>query len=146
MREVGEVHSLEYIASEIRGEVVGNGKRKVRRVGPLEGCTEDCIVFIRDRKYYDEMEGPKTAAFVLDFHPDHAEGIDYILVKSDDRDRVFIALLSLFEDVKDFGSGVSEHAEVAPDATLGDGVVVDAYAVIGDSAIGEGRLSVGTAI
>ena len=138
MREDRKVHSLGYIASEIGGEVVGNGKRKVCCVSPLEGGTEDCIVLIRDRKSYDEMEGPKTAAFVLDFHPDYAEGIDYILVKSEDRDGVFIALLSLFEDEKDFGSGVSEHAEVASGATLGDGVVVDAYAVIGDSTISEG--------
>jgi UDP-3-O-[3-hydroxymyristoyl] glucosamine N-acyltransferase len=113
MREGRKVHSLEYIASEIGGEVVGNGKRKVRCISPLEGGAEDCIVFIRERKYYDEMEGPKTAAFVL-------------------------ALLSLFEDEKDFGFGVSEHVEIAPGAALGDGVVVDAYAVIGDSIIGKG--------
>lgn len=145
--EVGEMHTLEHIASAIGGEVVGNGKREILRVSRPEDGKEDSIVFIREKKNFDKMEGSKTTAFVLDFRPDDGKGIDYILIHPEEKDGVFIALLSIFEDERDFGSGVSEHAVIAPEATMGKGVVVDAGVVIGESIIGDGtRIGANTVI
>ncbi len=126
------MYSLGYIADLIGGEIIGNSERQIRCISPLNGGEKDCLIFVRDQKYYEQLESPKTGALVLDFQPDKAEGVDYILIKPEDKDEVFIKLLSLFEDEKDFGAGVSEKARVSPGAQLGDGVVVDDFAVIGD--------------
>jgi len=130
--------TLKHIASAIGGELMGNGEREISRVSKPDEGGEDSVVFIRDQKIFEKMAGSRTAAYVLCFHPDEGEGMDYILVDSDRREEVFIALLSLFEEVRDFGSGISEHAIIDPDAKLGRGVVVDAGAVIGKCIIGDG--------
>jgi UDP-3-O-[3-hydroxymyristoyl] glucosamine N-acyltransferase len=137
-REDRSVYSLGYIADQIGGEVKGNSERQIRCMSPLDGGGKDCLIFVRDQKHYEKLESPKTGALVLDFQPDKAEGMDYILIKPEDKDGVFIKLLSLFEDEKDFGTGVSERARVSAGAQLGDGVVVDDFAVIGeDVSIGD---------
>ena len=141
------MHTLQQIASAIGGEVVGNGKREIRCVSRPEEGNEDSIVFVRDRKTFDKIVGEKTAAFVLDFRPDDGKGMDYILIQPEEKEGVFIALLSLFEGERDFGSSVSDHAVVDPGATLGKDVVVDAGAVIGESVIGDGtRIGANTVI
>ena len=136
--EVDEMFTLKHIASAIGGEVVGSGEREIILVSTPDVGGKESIVFIRDQKIFEKMTGPRTAAYVLCFHPDEKEGIDYILIDPDRRDEVFIALLSLFEDERDFGSGISEHAIIDSEAELGSDVVVDAGAVIGKSIIGDG--------
>ena len=136
--EVDEMFTLKHIASAIGGKVVGNEEREISRVSTPDEGGEESIVFIRDRKIFEKMTVSRAAAYVLCFHPDEGEGVDYILVDYDRREEVFIALLSLFEDERDFGSGVSEHAAIDPGADLGKDVVVEAGAVIGKSIIGDG--------
>jgi UDP-3-O-[3-hydroxymyristoyl] glucosamine N-acyltransferase len=136
--EVDEMFTLKHIASAIGGEVVGNGEREILCVSRPEDGSRESIVFIRDEKTFENMRGSRDSAYVLCFHPDEGEDMDYILVDSDRREEVFIALLSLFEEKRDFGSGISQHAIIDPDAELGSDVVVDAGAVVGKSIIGDG--------
>jgi UDP-3-O-[3-hydroxymyristoyl] glucosamine N-acyltransferase len=133
-----DMHTLEHIAAAIGGRVSGDGKREVLRVSrPGEG-DRDSIVFVRDKKTFDKIEGGKTAAFVLDFQPDDGRDMDYILIQPEKKESVFIDLLSLFDTEKDFGLGVAATAVIDPGAMLGKDVVVDAGAVVGACVIGDG--------
>jgi UDP-3-O-[3-hydroxymyristoyl] glucosamine N-acyltransferase len=131
------MHTLKSIAEAIGGEIRGMGAREIRCVSRPEDRSRESIVFVRDKKIFDKLEGKKTSAFVLDFQPDDDSGIDYILVPTEEKDAVFIALLSLFDGERDFGTGMSEEAVIDPGARLGRDVTVDAGAVIGECSIGD---------
>jgi UDP-3-O-[3-hydroxymyristoyl] glucosamine N-acyltransferase len=136
--EEATVYTLAYIAERIGGEVRGNGERPVYRVSPLDEVDKDSIVFIREQRYLEKIDDRKACSFVLDFHPDGGEDYDYIRIEPGEKERSFITLLSLFEEEFGFGPGISKTAAISPTARIGNGVLVDAYAVVGDgTSIGE---------
>jgi UDP-3-O-[3-hydroxymyristoyl] glucosamine N-acyltransferase len=105
----------------------------VHGVSSPDGAGRDTIVFVRDQKLLEQFEDRESVSFVLDFHPDDAQDLDYIYIRSEEKDRVFIELLTLFEEEKDFGEEVSSLATVSEKARVGDEVVIDDYTVVGEN-------------
>jgi UDP-3-O-[3-hydroxymyristoyl] glucosamine N-acyltransferase len=132
------VLTLGEIAERIGGELRGKKERPVQGVAPPEDAVDDDIVFVRDRKLLEQYVERETVSFILDFYPEDGSNLDYIYIPPEEKDRVFIDLLSLFEEEGDFGSSIAEAASVSEKASIGKGVVLDEYSLVGENtSIGE---------
>ena len=93
------MYTVRYIAEKISGRVIGNKEKEISEICSPEDITKDSIVFIKDKRMYDTIEkGIKPLCVVVDFEPDTSTGLDYIVIKTEDKEEAFIKLLSLFEE------------------------------------------------
>jgi UDP-3-O-[3-hydroxymyristoyl] glucosamine N-acyltransferase len=133
------MYTVGYIAEKIGGRVVGNDKKEISEICSPEEIKKDSVVFIKDRRMYDSLETDiKSLCIVTDFEPDVKKGFEYIIVKSENKDQVFIRLLSLFEDKEFLYHGISgkvsiaESAEIGIDVSIDDFTKVESKTVVGD--------------
>jgi len=128
------------IAQRIGGKVFGDPEAQVDSVSIPEELTPGSIVFIKDRRRFDEMvKSVKPLCVVVDFDPDMSTGFDYIVITEDNKEEAFIALLSLFQRGRLVAEGVSDLASVSGDAILGEKAAVDDFVRIGSrTRVGDG--------
>ncbi|UCB45127.1 MAG: UDP-3-O-(3-hydroxymyristoyl)glucosamine N-acyltransferase [Spirochaetota bacterium] len=138
------MYTVGYIAEKISGRVVGNEKKEISEICSPENIKKDSIVFIKDKRMYDSVEqGIKSLCVVVDFEPVAKTGFDYIVVKSEQKDQVFIKLLSLFEEKELLYQGISGKASIAEGAEIGKDVAIDDFVKVESKTVIGDRTSIG---
>jgi UDP-3-O-[3-hydroxymyristoyl] glucosamine N-acyltransferase len=134
------MYTVAEIAEKIGGTVFGDPKAKVESVCIPEELMPGSIVFIKDRRRFDEMaKSVKPLCVVVDFEPDMSSGFDYIVIAEDRNEKAFITLLSLFQKSRGPQEGISDLASISHEAVLGKTVAVDDFVKIGPrTRIGDG--------
>jgi UDP-3-O-[3-hydroxymyristoyl] glucosamine N-acyltransferase len=134
------MYSVDFIAQQIAGIVVGEGDRQVDRMCSPEEIEGGSVVFIKEKRRYDALENKAAAGcLVVDFHPDRNEELTFVVITPEMKEAAFIKLLSLFEKRIERPGTVSERAVVHPEARIGSEVTIGDFASVGaGSSIGDG--------
>lgn len=116
-----------------------DGDYLIDAVAPLDQAREGQLAFLDNHKYREALKVSKAGACVV--HPDMAvlapEGMRLILSKSPYKTYALIAQ-ALYPAAKP-SAGIAATARIDPGARLGQGCVVEDYAIIGaDVEIGDG--------
>ncbi|KPJ89139.1 MAG: hypothetical protein AMS17_03010 [Spirochaetes bacterium DG_61] len=134
------MYTVEFIAGQIAGKVIGESETKIERLSPPEDIEERSIVFIKERRTFDKLEGKAGAGcFVVDFEPEERETSTFIVITPEMKDAAFIKLLLLFQKKSDLSGMRSERAVISPRARIGKDVTVSDFVSIGgNTSIGDG--------
>jgi len=120
--------TLEEIARITGGRLAGDGAREIDRVAPLESAGPDSITFVTETKQVPKFLASEAGAAIV---PEKAvvEGRDVI-----HHENPYAGLARLLEHLHPEPPpepGVSEFAQVHASATIGEGVSVGPYCMIG---------------
>ncbi len=133
--------TLAELAERIGGELVGIDEpaRRVGGIGSIESAGPDEVTFLANTRYEKHMGRTRAAAVIV--AADY-EGPGERLIRCEDPYFAFREAMAAFYGFREpWFDGVSERAGVDPSATLGEGVRVGAFAVIGPRArIGDGSV------
>lgn len=125
--------SAQQIADFLKGEVVGNKDIKVNQFAKIEEGRKGTLTFLANPKYTHYIYETQADIVLVNktFQPE-AE-ISATLIKVDDAYKALSQLLNLVEQHKKHKVGISEKSDIAPSATLGEGVYVGAFVAIGEN-------------
>ena len=139
------MYTVGEIAERVGGSVKGDAKMEVTAICTPEDLMPGSVVFIKKRKWYDEMANTvKPLCVVVDFEPDPAEGFEFIVIQEERQEEAFISLLELFRTEWRVPEGTSDLASVASDAEIARGAAIDRFVTIGSrTRIGD-RTSIGS--
>jgi UDP-3-O-[3-hydroxymyristoyl] glucosamine N-acyltransferase len=134
------MYTVEFIAGQIAGKVIGDSEAKIERLCPPDGIEERSIVFIKERRTFDRLEGKAGAGcFVVDFEPEERETSTFIVITPEMKNAAFIKILSLFQKKRVPSGMCSERAVISPSARIGKDVAVGGFVSIGENtSIGDG--------
>lgn len=132
------VYRLEELARLLQAQLAGPGELEIRGVGGVDDVREGEITLAASGKYLGKAEESPAAAVIL------ARGLNSRkpALISDNPKAAFGIALGLFEDREQPPEGVHPTAVVAKSATLGQGVAVGPYCVIGEDVVLEGKAAV----
>lgn len=126
-------YTVDCIAKEIDGRVLGNGDLLITGVSPLEDVKENTIVFVKEKKNYGLLPGKRlTICVVLDFEPPLPWRFDHIVIKPENKEKAFIKLLTLFQEKLKLARGISERAYLHPGSSIGEGVSIGDFVFVGE--------------
>ncbi|MFT4925866.1 MAG: UDP-3-O-[3-hydroxymyristoyl] glucosamine N-acyltransferase [Phenylobacterium sp.] len=139
--------SLANIALELGGEVHGDENCQVERIATLANATADCISFLTNPKYRDQLADCQAAAVLI--HPNQLEycqaNCAAIAVVLDNPYLGYAMLAQLMDTTPTQSPGIAPSAtvahcaDVAITASIGDNAVISKGAVIGENVtIGSG--------
>jgi UDP-3-O-[3-hydroxymyristoyl] glucosamine N-acyltransferase len=136
----GTMYTVGKIAEKVGGSVKGDAKSEVRAICTPEELIPGSVVFIKKKKWYDEMEkSVKPLCVVVDFEPDPVTGFEFVVIQKERQEEAFIALLEMFRTEWRAPEGISDLASVDSGAEIAKGVAVDRFVTIGHrTRIGEG--------
>ncbi len=118
------------LAAKIHARVQGDGSRSISRFAPIEEADEHAVCFLDHRRYSKWLK--KTGAGAVIVSSDAAEKSEHPCLLVSDHPRVSMqeAILLLHgERIHPF-AGVSKHAIISSEATLGKDCSVHAFTVI----------------
>jgi UDP-3-O-[3-hydroxymyristoyl] glucosamine N-acyltransferase len=135
---MGHSYTLGEIASRVGGTVAGDPGRKVDGVQPLDLAGPEHLSFLAHPRYRSAAESSRAGAILLRA-ADRVPGRDLIVVENPYT--ALAAALGLFHPPARPEPGVSTHALVDESVTLGPGVSIGPFVVVGrDSKVGEGAV------
>lgn len=127
--------SLRKLAESLQLEYRGNGDIELTGVASLKSAGESDLSFIQQRRYLTDLDSSRSAALIVT--PELAGAIDdrAILISDHPHDSFVraIELLGVASNPPQ-AAGIHRSAQVAPSASLGEGVSVGAQVVIGEHA------------
>jgi UDP-3-O-[3-hydroxymyristoyl] glucosamine N-acyltransferase len=134
------MYTVDFIAQQIAGRVIGEGERKIERICPPDNITDGSIVFIKEKRRYEKLEKKNDAGcFIVDFEPSEREKSTFIVITPGLKEAAFIKLLSLFEETRPLSKKISEMAAIHPTVRIGSDVTIGDFVTVGEnSSIDEG--------
>lgn len=130
--------SAKEIADILKGVVVGNPEVRVSSPAKIEEASEGNISFLANPKYEHFAYTTKASILLVstDFVP--TQEITATLVKVDDVYSSLAKLLESFGPQNGVKSGISDLAQIHPEARISEGASIGAFTVVGKGAtIGE---------
>jgi UDP-3-O-[3-hydroxymyristoyl] glucosamine N-acyltransferase len=123
------------IAAAVGGTLTGNGSVTVTAIAPLDRAGPNDLSFLAGAKYAPAFE--QSAAGIVLTTPELADAVGpctarVIIAKPHD---ALLSLIPKFYRAPSREAGVHATAIVAPSATIGAGVRIEPYVVIGDDAV-----------
>ncbi len=125
--------SAQQIADFLKGEVVGNKDVKVNNFSKIEEGKRGTLTFLANPKYTHYIYETKADIVLVNrsFEPEHK--VEATMIKVDDAYQAIGQLLTLVDKYKPQKIGISEKADIAASATLGNDVFVGAFVTIGEN-------------
>lgn len=137
MVSAATTHSLADIAERFELELIGDGSHRVARVSTLADAEADCVSFLSNVAYRDQLADTRAGVVIL--HANEAEACPVDCLVAPDPYVAYARVATLFDHRPVAAPGIHASAIVDDSATLGDGVHVGANAVIGaDCQVGDG--------
>ncbi len=133
--------SLQQIAEALGARLVGDGNRQVSRVASIESASSDDLVFVDDEKHLNAALHARAGAIIAGEFA--AASVSQCPLLISDHPKLAFARAARFLQTTADGTavqsgGIHATAVVHPTAALGEGVSVDARAVVAtDARIGE---------
>ena len=122
------------IAGHTGAELVGDGTRPLRDVGPLETVGGDELAYFDQAKYRDALAATRAGAIAMHPRSRARAPASAVLLLSESPYRTFALAAAMFHPPAPAAAGVAAGAHVAPNAKLGAGCAVAPGAVIGEGA------------
>lgn len=119
---------LHQLAQQLGCRLDGDGSVDIRRVATLDAAEPGDVTFLSNRKYAAQVATTRASAIIAG---DDLPSAPCAILRAHDPYMAFTAAVALFAPDERPAPGVSNLASVAPDAVLGPGVHVGAFASIG---------------
>lgn len=128
---------LSEIATRIGAVLAGDGEIEITGLAPLGSASAEHLTFLNDRKYLRALLESKAGAAVIEKGlADSAFAAGKALLLADDPDTAFAQAVELFAPPPvSYPAGISEHAVVAPDATIAESAHVGPFCYVGSGAV-----------
>ena len=129
------------IAEMVNGKLIGSPDRTISSVSGIRDAQSDQLSFIGNKKYQHQLESTKAGVVLVCPDLADAPAVDRSLIVCDNVDYAFAKVIAVFaEEPPKWPVGVHPSAVVSPEAKLGQGVSINANAVIEAGAeIGDGH-------
>lgn len=136
--------TLAHAAQMVGGRVEGDSSMSFDRLAPIHAAAPGDLALLADRRYVGHVQTCRADAFLVsEALESFVEGTGTRLVVKDALEALQ-ALLSAMYPVKEEGrQGIHDGAYLAPDASVGEDVGIDAGAVVGSGAVLGDRVRVG---
>ena len=131
--------TLDKLCEYLHGELIGDGRTIIRGLNASESAQKDELTFADGPKRLRQALTTPAAAVIVSNDVEDLHGRPGIRVQNPKL--AFAALLELFNPAMPIAGGVHPTAVLGRNVSLGDGVSVQAHAVIGDD-VSIGRSSV----
>lgn len=135
--------TLADIARHLNIPVKGDDSIAVRGLATLKDAGPDQVAFLANRAYLKDLASTRAAAVLL--HPEHVDECPVACLETSNPYVGYAQLSQLFDPmaVARLEAGVHPSAIVAEDAVLGEGVRIEANAVVASGAVLEDRVVIG---
>lgn len=122
--------SAEMIAAYLGGEIVGNAQATVSTFAKIEEGHPGALSFLANPKYEHYIYETQSSIVIVgkDFKPQH--DVKATMIKVEDAYGSFAKLLELYAAHKPRRTGISEKADISPEAKVGNSCYIGAFAVI----------------
>ena len=122
--------SAEMIAAYLGGEIVGNTQTTVSTFAKIEEGHPGALSFLANPKYEHYIYDTQSSIVIVnnDFKPQHE--VKATMIKVEDAYGSFAKLLELYAAHKPRRTGISDKADIAPDANVGCNCYIGAFSVI----------------
>lgn len=132
--------TAQMIAGLLTGEVVGDKNASIHTISSIEGGKEGGLAYLSNPRFEQYLYTTKCSVVLVerDFEP--KEKVAATLVKVDNVNACVLRLLDMYNAMKPQKKGVSKlasiskKAKIGKDCYIGDFVVIEAGAVVGDGA------------
>ncbi len=132
--------TAQMIAGLLTGEVVGDKNASIHTISSIEGGKEGGLAYLSNPRFEQYLYTTKCSVVLVerDFEP--KEKVAATLVKVDNVNACVLRLLDMYNAMKPQKKGVSKmasiskNAKIGKDCYIGDFVVIEAGAVVGDGA------------
>ena len=119
------------IAEMVNGKLVGSPDRTISSVSGIRDAQSDQLSFIGNKKYQHQLESTKAGVVLVCPDLADAPAVDRTLIVCENVDYAFATVIAVFaEEPPKWPVGVHPSAVVSPEAKLGQGVSINANAVI----------------
>ncbi|MGI9316397.1 MAG: UDP-3-O-(3-hydroxymyristoyl)glucosamine N-acyltransferase [bacterium] len=134
--------SLETIAEQCGGKLIGDPDIRVCRVASINSATQDSLTFLVNPRHLDSSYDLQPGVVLI--KPEHHELLDCNKILVDDPYLAYAKISALFvSSAGDLTEGVHDSAVVDPSVILGRCVRVGAGAVIGQGSVIGDHASIG---
>jgi UDP-3-O-[3-hydroxymyristoyl] glucosamine N-acyltransferase len=124
--------TLNELASQVGGEVAGDGDVVIHRVAPIDEAVEGEITFLNNPQYRRFLRGCRASAVIVGPEAfDEPRGRPLNLLRCSDPYIAFAKISQLFWPAPRFNGQISPGAYVDGSATVNEGVTIFPYAWIG---------------
>jgi UDP-3-O-[3-hydroxymyristoyl] glucosamine N-acyltransferase len=129
---VTPVKTLQELARQIGGEIIGDGTIELHRVASIEAAGPGEITFLANPRYHEHLAGCRASAIIVGRgiarQAPQAEGKNYLEVA--DPYLAFARIHQLFNPPARHAPGISPQAHIEPDAVIAPAVTVFPYAFV----------------
>lgn len=122
--------TAEMIAGFLGGTVEGDRNAAVSEFAKIEEGRPGALSFLSNPKYEHHIYGSESSIVIVNDSFAPKKPVKATLVKVPDAYGAFAKLLELYAANKPRKGGISDKADVSPEASLGEGCYVGAFAVI----------------
>lgn len=126
--------SASQIALLVQGRIEGNGDAQVASFGKIEEAKEGQLSFLANPKYEDYLYSTQASVIIISDSYQLRQPVSATLIRVPDAYSAFATLLAKYQALKQQQlQGVEQPSYISPNATLGEGVYVGAFAYLGDN-------------
>ncbi|PIQ85186.1 MAG: UDP-3-O-(3-hydroxymyristoyl)glucosamine N-acyltransferase [Candidatus Omnitrophica bacterium CG11_big_fil_rev_8_21_14_0_20_45_26] len=124
-------HSIEMLAKQVGGKVIGDGSALIEGITNIESPKAGNITFISHKKSLKELEESPIACIIV---PPEVTQSAKPLIQVAQPKLAFAILLSVFYPPRQLHHGISSQAHISKSAKIGKNVTIEPFASIGDRA------------
>ena len=131
--------TAEMIAALLSGEIVGDKNATVSTVSSIEGGKAGSLAYLTNPKYEQYIYTTEASIVLVDKSFEPKEAVKATLIKVENVGECVLNLLEMYNAARPCKQGISKLASVSEKATIGEGcyigdfVVIEAGAKIGDN-------------
>lgn len=122
--------TAEMIAAFLGGEIEGNNEAKVNTFAKIEEGRPGALSFLSNPKYEHYIYNTLSSIIIVNKSFEPKEPVAATMIKVQDAYAAFAKLLELYSANKPRKTGISEKAEISPEAIIGDNSYVGSFTVI----------------
>lgn len=135
----GPTHTLGEIVERFGGEIVGDSKVRIDRVGTLENARAGAISFLSNERYFRQLRTTQAAAVIVAYAAREATKVPRIVCANPYA--YFARVSALLNPTRGATPGIHPTAAIDPGASIDPHAEIGAYAVIGRGAsVGPGTI------
>jgi UDP-3-O-[3-hydroxymyristoyl] glucosamine N-acyltransferase len=123
------------VAAQAGGRLIGDPGIVVRGVAPLDRAGPSDLSVLSNRRYLGWFATSQAGVVLVAPAFEAQDGVPSTRIVVDDPVEALVGLLARFYRAEPRAAGAHPTAVVAPTARLGEGVTLDAHAVVGDGAV-----------
>ncbi len=126
--------SAQQIADLLKGTIEGNPQIKISKLSKIEEGVPGSISFLANPLYTQYLYTTNASLVIIDKKFELTGPVSTTLIRVDNPGGAFAKLLEMYNQVKLNKTGVSKHAYISENATVGNNIYVGEFAVISDGA------------